>query len=157
MANIKENKKNGKTISYVFTVSLGRDEDGKQVRKYKTWKAPDGVPPSRDKRMAEREAEKWEKSLKENSVPAPVKESPIQKKEEASTNFNSFIDEVWLPIQVRGNNRKPKTIAFYESSTKLVKGFFEGKTLEQIRPVDIETDLCSPSNNFDLYGSGITM
>ena len=53
-------------------------------------------------------------------------------------NFNTFIDEVWFPIQVRGNNRKPKTIAFYESSTKLVKNFFEGLSLQEIKPVHIE-------------------
>ena len=137
MANIRENKKNGKVISYVFTVFLGRDCDGKQVREYKTWKVPDGVPPSRAKKMAEREAEKWEKTLKKELPLLPSQEPP-NKMEEATTNFNTFIDEVWFPIQVRGNNRKPKTIAFYESSTKLVKKFFEGLSLQEIKPVHIE-------------------
>ncbi len=36
MANIRENKKNGKVISFRFTVCLKRDVRGKQIRKYTT-------------------------------------------------------------------------------------------------------------------------
>ena len=40
MANIRENKKNGKIISFRFTACLERDAEGKQVRRYTTWEAP---------------------------------------------------------------------------------------------------------------------
>lgn len=147
MANIKENKKNGKVVSYSFTACLGRNESGTQIRRYKTWKVPDGITPSRAKKMAEREAKNWESALKKGEEPLLIQEAPSKKKEtsnqevikeEATINFNDFIDEVWLPLQVRGNNRKPKTIAFYESSTKMVKAFFEGADLQKIKPLDIE-------------------
>lgn len=57
MANIRENKKNGKTVSYRFTVCLERDAQGKQVRKYTTWTPPEGLTPAKAKRAAERAAE----------------------------------------------------------------------------------------------------
>ena len=34
MATIRENRKNGKVVSYRFTACLERDARGKQVRKY---------------------------------------------------------------------------------------------------------------------------
>ena len=43
MANIRENKKNGKTVSYRFTACMERDVRGKQVRKYTTWTPPEGL------------------------------------------------------------------------------------------------------------------
>ena len=46
MAYIKEKKRNGKVISYVFTTCLERDAQGKQVRKYLTWKPPENPTPA---------------------------------------------------------------------------------------------------------------
>ena len=43
MASIRENKKNGKAVSYSFTAYVGQDDSGEYLRKYKTWKVPDGV------------------------------------------------------------------------------------------------------------------
>ena len=43
MATIKENRKNGKVVSYYFTVCLGRDSQGKQIRHYTTWTPPKGM------------------------------------------------------------------------------------------------------------------
>ena len=40
MAHIRANTKNGKIVSYRFTVCLGRDCNGKQIRKYTTWPTP---------------------------------------------------------------------------------------------------------------------
>lgn len=37
MATIRENQKNGKIISYRFTVCLERDTSGMQVRRYTTY------------------------------------------------------------------------------------------------------------------------
>ena len=56
MATIKENRVNGKLISFKFTSCLGRDSQGKQIRRYKTWKVPEGITPSKAKKLAEREA-----------------------------------------------------------------------------------------------------
>ena len=64
MANIRENKKNGKTVSYRFTVCLERDAQGKQVRKYTTWTPSEGLTPAKAKRAAERAAEEWEQETR---------------------------------------------------------------------------------------------
>ena len=118
MASIRANKKNGKIVSYKFTAYVGQSESGEYLRKYTTWKIPEGVSPSKAKRMAEREAEKWEKELKESPSPRPIPLDIPPAREEPKTNavaLNTFIDEIWLPLYVRGNDRKPKTIAFYKS------------------------------------------
>ena len=43
MASIQENIKEGKTVSYKFKVCLGRDKDGKQIFKCKTWYPPENL------------------------------------------------------------------------------------------------------------------
>ena len=43
MANIRENTKNGKVISYRFIACMERDVRGKQIRKYTTWTPPEGM------------------------------------------------------------------------------------------------------------------
>lgn len=60
MAGIRENKRNGKVVSYRFTACLDRDANGKQVRKYKTWPVPDGLTPSKARKAAQRAADEWE-------------------------------------------------------------------------------------------------
>ena len=54
MANIRENKRNGKTVFFRFTACLERDTQGKQVRRYITWTPPEGLTPSRARKAAER-------------------------------------------------------------------------------------------------------
>ena len=63
MASVRERRWNGKVVSYQFTAYVGKDDNGENLRKFLTWKIPEGVSPSRVKRMAEKEAEKWEKEL----------------------------------------------------------------------------------------------
>lgn len=43
MATIYERKKDGKVVSFTFTVFIGRDENGKPPFKATTWKAPEGL------------------------------------------------------------------------------------------------------------------
>ena len=133
MANIRENQKNGKTVSYRFTACLGRDESGTQIRKYMTWTPPEGMPPSKAKKAAEREAKRWEKELRERLAASPREAGAEQK-----DDFVSFVNDVWFPLQVKGNNRKPKTVAFYESAAKIITGYFSGAVLQDIKPIDIE-------------------
>ena len=103
MASIRENQKNGKVVSYRFTSCIGRDAEGKQIRKYTTWKIPEGMSPSKAKRIVEREAEKWEKEIR-----AEHETRPLVKQEEraAPIKLNDFIENTWLPLQVRGSDRK---------------------------------------------------
>ena len=56
MASIIQNKKDGKVISYKFQTCVGRDEFGKQIWRCTTWKAPDGLIPSRAEKAAQKAA-----------------------------------------------------------------------------------------------------
>ena len=150
LATVKEYFRDGKLYSFHFTATLGRDKNGKQIRKYKTWIVPKGLTPAKAKKQAQVEAELWERSLKEPS-PAPPESSPNQPPPllyqlqsplyhpvERRDDFVSFINDVWFPIQVKGNNRKPKTVAFYEATLKILTAYFQGAILQEIKPMDIE-------------------
>ena len=65
MASITQNKKDGKVISYKFKACVGRDEFGKQIWRCTTWKAPDGLIPSRAEKAAQKAATDWEKQVKD--------------------------------------------------------------------------------------------
>lgn len=64
MASIRENKKNGKTVSYHFTVCLDRDIRGKQIRKSTTWTPPTDLTPAKARKAAERAADTWEQEIR---------------------------------------------------------------------------------------------
>ena len=63
MANIRENTKNGKVISYRFIACMERDMRGKQIRKYTTWTPPEGMTAAKAKKAAERAADAWENEI----------------------------------------------------------------------------------------------
>ena len=150
MATVKEYFRDGKLYSFHFTATLGRDKNGKQIRKYKTWIVPKGFTPAKARKQAQVDAELWERSLRDPS-PAPPEEPvnqsppllyqpqsllyhPIEQRDDVV----SFINDVWFPTQVLGNNRKPKTVAFYESTLKILTAYFQGTILQEIKPMDIE-------------------
>ena len=112
MPTIKENQLSGNTISYRFTVCLGRDQAGKQIRKTTTWRPPEGTAPSKARKMAEQEAKRWELSLTEEESPAPP---PPPEPEQRKDDFVKFIDSVWFPLAIEGSERKPKTVSAYKS------------------------------------------
>ncbi len=64
MANIRENTKNGKVVSYRFTACMERDVRGKQVRKYTTWTPSEGLTPAKARKAAERTAGAWEQEVR---------------------------------------------------------------------------------------------
>lgn len=139
MANLRENKKSGKIISYRFTVCLERDKHGKQVRKYTTWTPPDGLPPTKARRAAERAAEDWEEEVrteyqKEKEQGSAYRLPP----EKRHDDFVEFIEQVWLPLEVYGGNRKPTTAVFYGHIAKHITEYFNGMVLQDISPIDIQ-------------------
>lgn len=133
MAHIRANTKNGKIVSYRFTVCLGRDCNGKQIRKYTTWPIPPDTSTAKAKKAAERAADIWEQELMneyhkklEAESAGKAYQIPAEKRHD---DFVSFVNDVWFPLQVRDGKHKPKTIAFYESMTKLLLPCFSGSTL----------------------------
>ena len=125
MASVRKNYKNGEIVSYTFTVCLGRDPQGKQIRRYKNWTPPKGIGPAKAPKEAEKQAALWEQSLQT----PPVGRTTI---DERTDDFTEFIEKIWLPLQVRGSGRKAKTIQFYESTTKTIETFFKGRTMIEI-------------------------
>ncbi len=63
MANIRKiHSKSG--ISFKITVSMGRNDEGKQVRHYKTFVPPEGMNERRAEKEAEKVALKFEEELR---------------------------------------------------------------------------------------------
>ena len=142
MANIRENKRNGKTVSFRFTACLERDTQGKQVRRYITWTPPEGLTSAKAKKAAERAADTWEEEAKaeyqgekETKAQGRAYMLPPEKRHD---DFVGFVNETWFPLQVQGNNRKAKTVSFYSSMTKILNEYFKGQTLQSISPIDIQ-------------------
>lgn len=142
MATIRENQKNGKIISYRFTVCLERDTSGKQVRRYTTWTPPEGLAPTKAKKAAERAADAWESEVraeyqkeKEAKAAGRAYMLPPEKRHD---DFVSFINDNWLALQIKGGNVKPSTASFYEYMTKPIIEYFQGAVLQEISPADIQ-------------------
>lgn len=140
MANITPNFKNGKIVSYRFRACVGRDESGKQVLRSVTWKIPDDLTPSKAERAAKKDAERWEKEVKdeyEKDLQNPERVR-IREIERLRTDFVYFVIEIWFPICVDNGEHKPKTIAFYNDTTKNIVSYFVGKQIQQITSTDIQ-------------------
>ena len=141
MASIRENRKNGKVVSYRLTACLGRNAAGKQVRKYLTWTPPDRLSPAKARKAAQREADKWEKEVRAGYQEEKDEKSGTQYSllpEQRRDDFSSFINDVWLALQVRGGGYKPNTIAFYEKIARVITGYFQGCCLQEISPVQVQ-------------------
>ena len=97
MANIRENTKNGKVVSYRFTACMERDVRGKQVRKYTTWTPPEGLTPAKVKKAAERAADAWEQEVKaEYQKEKELGNAYRLPPEKRHDDFAAFVNEMWL-------------------------------------------------------------
>ena len=142
MANIREKQKDGRIISYSFTVCLGRDTNGKQVRRFTTWAPPEGLAPTKARKAAERAADAWETEVraeyqkeKEAKAQGRAYMLPPEKRHD---DFVTFVKGNWLTLQIRGGNAKPSTVAFYEYMTKPITEYFQSAVLQEISPADIQ-------------------
>lgn len=142
MAAISENKKNGKTVSYRFVVSLGRDAQKKQIRRIMTWTPPTDMTPSKARKAAERAADAWEQEVRsEHEAEQAAKAQGIAyaiPAEKRHDDFVSFVNQTWLPLQVQSGNNKPTTVAFYQHMANTITDYFKGSILQQIAPTDIQ-------------------
>ena len=139
MANIRENKRNGKVISYRFTACLGRDANDKQIRRYTTWEIPDGLTPAKAKKAAERAADVWEQEVKaEHQKEKELGQAYTLSPEKRRDSFSAFINDVWFPLQICNGNDKQTTITFYKNMKKLIVEYFDGMILQEISPMHIQ-------------------
>lgn len=139
MANIRENTKNGKIISYRFTACMERDVRGRQIRKYTTWTPPAGLTAVKAKKAAERAADAWEEEVraeyqKQKEQGSAYRLPPDKRRDD----FLSFVNNTWFVLRVCGENDKPNTVAFYKNMTRMISEYFNGAVLQEISPIDIQ-------------------
>ena len=93
MASIYPNKKEGKIVSFKFKAYLGRDEEGKQIFKCKTWIPEKSMSENKLIALAEKEVMIWESLF--------IKELSENKRQITPTaiTLGTFIEEVWIPYQ----------------------------------------------------------
>ena len=118
MASVKENKKNGKVISYKFTCCLARDAKGKQIRRYCTWIPEEGLTAKKERKAAERAAEAWEQNLRNEYEKDLLNPERAAFKEMAGSkiDFGEFVLKIWLPICIDNGEHKAKTVSFFEDT-----------------------------------------
>lgn len=142
MAGIRENKRNGKIVSYRFTACLDRDANGRQVRKYKTWPVPEDLTPSKAKKAAQRAADEWEQQeRKEYQKELELGQAYIIPPEKRRDSFSSFVNDVWLPLYVCNGEQKPTSVAFYKNLSKVIVDYFNGAVLQEVSSIQIQNFL----------------
>lgn len=131
MATIQEKVKDRKIVSFKFKVCLGRDEQGKQIFKCTTWYPPEGLTNAKSRKEAETASALWEAEIR----------NAYQAERAADTSavltFDSFVNDVWIPLCVRDGSHRPSTIAMYTNILKIILPYFEGIPLQEITGITI--------------------
>ena len=120
-------KKGGEIVSYRFRTCVGRDEQGKQVWRSITVKRPDGLTPAREQKEIDRQYDAWVEQVKVDYDRNNVKE------DKTKITLAAFVKRHWWPDHVMDGTHAPKSIDFYEyTSRNILKFFGEKKKLRQI-------------------------
>lgn len=140
MATITRKTKNGKITSFKFRTYLGREENGKQIVRYTTWKPENNISEKKAIKNAEKAAAEWEKQIifeyqKDIENPERVVERNIQ---QTRTEFTQFVNGVWFPVFVCDGNHKSTTIEFYQHITNKINEYFKGRALQTITGIEIQ-------------------
>lgn len=150
MASIRENRESGKVVSYRFVACLGRDDSGKQIRCYTTWKPPVGMTPAKELKAARTAAMHWETELKTKRL----EKKPEKPKR---VRISDFIENTWFPVEIENGERKPTTITFYRSMAALISRYFENSYLQEITPTDIQKYFIHLRTKHEgRYGTGLS-
>ena len=139
MAYIQEKVKGKKIVSFKFKACMGRDLGGKQIFKCKTWYPPADLTPAKARKEAQKVAGVWEEEakqayLKEQKEKAVAGELPPPA---PVYTFDSFVNEVWIPLCVRDGSHRPATVAMYTYILKIILPQFKGVPLAEISGVRI--------------------
>lgn len=130
MATIQEKIKGGKIVSYKFKVCLGRDENGKQIFRCKTWYPPAELTKAKSKKEAERVAILWETEMKQSFL--LEKETSNKPRAKREFTFDQFVNEVWIPLCVRDGSHRPSTAAMYTNILKIILPYFKDDPIQEI-------------------------
>lgn len=139
MACIQEKLKGKKIISFKFKACVGRDDNGKQIFRCTTWYPPAELTPAKARKEAQKVAAIWEDEvhqayLKEQEEKAVAGELPPPA---PVYTFDSFVNEVWIPLCVRDGSHRPATVAMYTNILKVILPQFKGVPLAEISGVRI--------------------
>ena len=142
MASLIEVFKDGRIVSYRFSCCVGRDMNGKQLRRSMTWHPPDGLRQSRMRAAAERAAADWEETvraeyaaeLERMSRPDPGYIPP----EERRDDFCEYVNNVWYKLYICNGDRKSTTEAYYADLKQYITAYFSGAVLQDITSIQIE-------------------
>ena len=136
MASIYPNKKDGKIVSFKFKAFLGRDGNGKQIIKCKTWFPDKPMRENRLNQLAEKEATLWERELlAQPSIIEPAHSYVAVSK--SSMLLSDFVNNIWFPAQISEKELRPTTIAFKSHLLKVILPYFDSKYLGSITSKDI--------------------
>lgn len=142
MASIRENKVKGKTTSFQFVVFLGRDAEGRQVRRYRTWIPPEKMTYAKVKKAAQREADTWERQLKAEfgkvQQTTEIGENRTLPIEKQCDDFVTFVNDIWFDLYICNGDRKETTVAFYEDIKSYITDYFKGSILQEINSIHIQ-------------------
>lgn len=138
MATIIPNTKGKKTVSYKLRAYLGRDDQGKQIFRFKTWYVPDDLTPAKARKAAQKASDEFEKKAR-----GEYEQEQKKRGEDAGDNlvlipFDRFIKEFWFPIFVCNGEHKETTIEYYRNMSARAAEHFQKKPLERITALDIE-------------------
>lgn len=142
MASLIEVFKDGRIVSYRFSCCVGRDRNGKQLRRSMTWHPPDGLRQSRMRAAAERAAADWEETVRaEYAAELERMSRPDQgciPPEERRDDFVEFVDNVWYKLYICNGDRKKSTETYYKDIIKYITDYFAGAILQEITPIQIQ-------------------
>ena len=113
MASIYPKVKDGKTVSFKFKAFLGRDENGKQITKCKTWIPPKTTNEQKLRAIAEKEATVWEFEA------ARMWKDENKRTSRSEITFADFVEKIWFPSQMSEKDHRRSTISFHTSLLKI--------------------------------------
>lgn len=132
MASVYPNRKNGKIVSFKIKVFLGRDENGKQIFKCRTWTPEKAMSEKKLLQQAEKQSIIWEKEMSE--AYQAEKEMIIPDK----ITLTDFIDKKWFPCEMDNNEHRPSTISFRRYMLIPITDYFGEIRLKDINSKKLE-------------------
>ena len=136
-------KKTGEVLNWKWTAFLGRDAEGKQVRKAKRVEPFSDMTPGAERKKMQRLADEWEEQEKIEYQKIRDREDTdkaLVRKEKDRITLSDFIDKRWMPNHVKKGVKPhtPDTIAFYTSMSEDIKAYFKDKIkLSQLDKEDV--------------------
>lgn len=154
MATIKENIKNGKIVSFYIKASLGRDHNGKQILRRKTWYPEAGMSNARSRKAAAKVAAAWEAELKLNVSSKALQQDqiiPRYEEEQSLISFSQFVYDIWLPLAVDDGMHRSTTVRMYASMLNIIAPYFSDTPIQRITSIQISKYLSWLRNDYRTY------